>query len=165
MHLAITHLPVVLSFVGLILLAFSLARKYHPGVTVAFYILVAAGLFAIPAFFTGEGAEETAEHIPGIAESAIEKHESMASTSLWLIIATGLLALAGVVKVAGRHVFHTVKYPVLILAFIASGALGITAHLGGQIRHTEAGPGLAMQNAGDEDGIGKAEGEEKDDDD
>lgn len=63
-HLSLTHLPVILSFIGLIVLAVALIIKNDTVIKTAFYLLLFAGLLAIPVFFTGEGAEETVEKLP-----------------------------------------------------------------------------------------------------
>ena len=63
-HLALTHVPVILSFVGLVILVISFFKKNETTTRIAFYILLAAGLFAIPVYATGEGTEEVVEKLP-----------------------------------------------------------------------------------------------------
>jgi uncharacterized membrane protein len=144
-HLALTHVPVIFSITGVIVLAVSLLQKNYTAARMSFYLLIAAGLFALPVFFTGEGAEENIEHIAGVSESIIEKHESLANISLWIIIATALLALIGLLRLAGRQLFQIMRFLVLTFAFLSAGFMGYTAHLGGQIRHSEIRSGM---NAG-----------------
>lgn len=136
-HLALTHLPVILTLTGSVILAISLFIRNVTVTKVAFYILIAACVFALPVFFSGEGAEETVEHLPGVSESLIQKHESWANISIYIIIGTGLLALAGLFKIEGKPLMQTLRYFVLLAAIVSSGLIGWTAHLGGRIRHTE----------------------------
>jgi uncharacterized membrane protein len=136
-HLAMTHIPVILSLTGLVILVIALIRKNYMATRISFYILIAAGLFSFPVFFSGEGAEEVIEHFPGVSGSAIERHEGLANTSLWIIIATAILALAGLFGFANKSVFRMIKLFVLFFALLSSAFMGFTAHLGGQIRHTE----------------------------
>jgi hypothetical protein len=63
-HLALTHMPVILSLTGLVTLVVSLIMKNTVVIKTSFYIFLAAGLLSIPVYFTGEGAEEMVEHLP-----------------------------------------------------------------------------------------------------
>lgn len=149
-HLALTHVPVILSLTGLVVLVISLVRKNITGTRIAFYILLAAGLFSLPVFFSGEGAEEAVEELPGVSETIIEKHENIAGLSLWFILGTGFLSLIGLLKIAGKQLVRVAKFAVLALAFVTAGLMFYTAHLGGQIRHTEIQGALAMNSEGEE---------------
>ncbi|HEY0676882.1 MAG TPA: DUF2231 domain-containing protein [Chitinophagaceae bacterium] len=160
-HLALTHMPVVLSLTGLVILIISLIRKNQTGMNISFYILLAAGLFTIPVFLSGEGAEEMVERIPGVSEAVIEKHEDVAKISLWIILATALVAIAGLIRKAGKQL-QFVRYFVLIFAIASAGLMVFTAHLGGQIRHTEISSSVA-QNSQD-GGEGNVNNEEDEDD-
>jgi biotin transporter BioY len=142
-HLALTHIPVVLSLTGLVMLAVSMISKNNTALRISLYIFLAAGLFTLPVFFTGEGAEEVVEEIPGVAGSMIEKHEDIAKYTLWTILITAFVSLAGLVKLNGRSFFNSLKYPLLVLAIVSAGLMTATAHFGGQIRHTELNNNIA----------------------
>ena len=161
-HLALTHMPVILSLTGLVILIVSLVRN-NPTVTkISFYILIAAGLFALPVFFTGEGAEETVEHLPGISDAIIEDHETIAKISLIIVLATALLAAAGLIRIAMKPMMNVVKYVVLLLSVVSTGLMLRTAHLGGQIRHTEIRATLADENpVNEQDGKQASEAAQK----
>jgi uncharacterized membrane protein len=136
-HLAFTHLPVVLTLVGLVILIVSLIKKNKVLTTVSFYIFVFAGLAALPVYFTGEGAEETVEHLPGVSESLIEKHEEFAKIAFIAILITGIISLAGLFRFTYTSLAKPVRVLTLAFAISSSVLLAQTAHLGGQIRHTE----------------------------
>lgn len=150
-HLALTHVPVILSFTGLAFLLGSYFIK-NPFLTkVAFFTLAAAALFALPVYLTGEGTEHAIENLPGISEGIIEEHEEVAKIALIVIMATGILALAGIFF-SGRFA-KGLRIAVLVLAIGSAGALAQTAHLGGQIRHSEIRPDyVATQNATPDNG-------------
>ena len=166
-HLALTHLPVVLTLAGMIILIVSLIIKNTSVTRVGLYILIAAGLAALPVYFSGEGAEEMVENIPGVSEAIIEQHEDVAKLSLIAIIITAVAGLIGLMSFITQRFGKPVYIGVLLLSFIATGLLAQTAHLGGQIRHSEIRPGSALANAdqnGNEADFGEANNQEEDDD-
>ena len=113
--------------------------------TITSYILIIiAGLAAIPVFLSGEGAEEAVENLPGVSESIIEKHEEVAKLGLISIAASGVLALAAIFSSRWQSISRLFRIVVLMFSVI-SGALMIqTAHLGGQIRHSEIRTGAIL---------------------
>ena len=74
-HLALTHVPVILSLTGLVMLLLSLYLKNTILIRVSYIFILVAGLMVLPVYFTGEGAEESVEKLPGVSEAVIEKHE------------------------------------------------------------------------------------------
>lgn len=160
-HLALTHIPVILSLTGLVLLSVSLFSRNQQVARISFYILITAGLFTLPVFFTGEGAEEAVENIPGVAGALIEKHEETAKVSLWIILLTAFLSATALVRIKMKNLLPVLKFPVLILALLSAGAMALTAHYGGRIRHTEINTNAVASAAGGE----QAAGGDQDDDD
>ena len=145
MHLALTHVPVVLSLVGLVVLIVGLLKRNDTLTKTAFYLLVFAGITAIPVFFTGEGAEETIEHLPGVSENVIEKHEALAKVAFGLVGAAAIVSLVGILFYRQAAIRRAIGPLVLILAFATSVIMVVTAHLGGQVRHTEIRSGFEVQ--------------------
>ncbi len=78
MHLALTHVPVILSLFGLIMLAVAFCIKNTTITRTSYILILIAGIAAIPVYFTGEGAEEAIENLPGVSEAIIERHEEVA---------------------------------------------------------------------------------------
>jgi hypothetical protein len=66
----------------------------------ALWIIFCCCLLAMPAFFSGEGAEELIEELPGVSHELIHEHEEKAEVFIWLCAATGLLALFSALPVA-----------------------------------------------------------------
>lgn len=145
-HLALTHVPVTLSLVGLTMLIVAFFIKNTTLTKTSYILLLIAGIFALPVFFTGEGAEEAVENLPGVSDTIIERHEEMAKFAMISICAAGLTALAALLTFTWQKTFRISKVVVLLLALVASGLMIQTAHLGGQIRHSEIRNGFTVQN-------------------
>ena len=146
MHLAFTHVPVILSLVGLGMLIVSFLTKNSILTKTSYYIIVISGMAALPVFFTGESTEEAVEHLPGVSETIIERHEEVAKMAMVSIVAGGLLALVALISFRWFLAARLLKVGVLVLTFISGGLMIQTAHLGGQIRHTEIRNGMTAAN-------------------
>jgi uncharacterized membrane protein len=151
MHLALTHVPVILSLVGLIILAVAFFVKNSTLTKTSYVLILIAGIAAIPVFFTGEGTEEAIENLPGVSEAVIERHEDVAKLAMISIVVAGLAALAALFSFRWQIATRVFKVVVLLLAITSGGLMAQTAHLGGQIRHTEIRNSVAFQN-GNESG-------------
>ena len=62
-HLLSNHLPLTIPFIGIIILMISIFVKSPVVKRTGYFILVLGGLFTIPTFLSGEGAEEIVEHL------------------------------------------------------------------------------------------------------
>lgn len=152
-HLALTHVPVILSFVGLAVLIVAIIRKNDILTKTAFYLLFFAGITAVPVFFSGEGAEETVEYLPGVSVGVIEKHEEVATVSFVVTSVAALVSLIGLLLYNKVQVRRFARPLVLVLALVTAGLMAVTAHLGGQVRHTEIRSGFTPQSGnGDNSG-------------
>jgi uncharacterized membrane protein len=152
MHLALTHVPVILSLVGLIMLIVAFLTKNSILTKTSYVVLLIAGVAAIPVFFTGEGTEEAIEKLPGVSEAVIERHEEVAKLAMVSVSAAGLLALAALFLFRWQVASRVFKLVVLLLAITSAGLMAQTAHLGGQIRHTEIRNGFVLQNGNEAGG-------------
>jgi uncharacterized membrane protein len=152
MHLALTHVPVILSLVGLIMLIVAFLTKNSTLTKTSYVVLLIAGFAAIPVFFTGEGTEEAIEKLPGVSEAVIERHEEVAKLAMVSVSAAGLLALAALFLFRWQVASRVFKLVVLLLAITSAGLMAQTAHLGGQIRHTEIRNGIVLQNGNEAGG-------------
>lgn len=156
-HLALNHAPLFLSILGGGILLLGMIKKNESFKNLSFYFLIAAAIFTIPVFLTGEGTEELIEHLPGVNESAIERHEDMAKISLIIIIITGIVALAGFFLKKKAGIAKAIWGTALILSLASFGGIAKTAHLGGLIRHSELQAGATTEvkenesEAGEED--------------
>jgi uncharacterized membrane protein len=146
LHLALTHVPVILSLAGLIMLAVAFFIKNSTLTKTSYILLFIAGLVALPVFFTGEGTEEAVEKLQGVSGTVIERHEDVAKLAMIMIAAAALTALAALLSFRWQTASRIFKVAVLLLAITSGGFMAQTAHLGGQIRHTEIRPAVDLQN-------------------
>jgi len=115
----------------------------------SYILLLVAGVVAMPVYFSGEGTEEMIEKLPGVSEVIIEKHEEVAKLAMLSIAAAGVFAFAALFSFKWQMAARVLKTLVLILAVTSGGLMAQTAHLGGQIRHTEIRNGGTLQNGND----------------
>jgi uncharacterized membrane protein len=145
-HLALTHVPVILSFVGLVLIVVGVVIKNPTVIKTSFYVFVFAGLLSIPVFLTGEQSEEVVENMPGVSKDIISTHESFATTSFVVLLGTAAFSILGLILYRRKTWINTIIPLVLLFSLASAGAMARTAHLGGQIRHTEIRPGAVVQD-------------------
>jgi len=84
----------------LALLLWGIARRVPTIVRGALRLTVALGLVTLVVYFTGEAAEELVEGLPTFAEPLVERHEALALWTTVAVAATGVLAVAAVVRSA-----------------------------------------------------------------
>jgi uncharacterized membrane protein len=161
-HLMLNHVPVVAPVMAGLLLLIGFAVKSQAVLRAGLATLVAAALFAIPVYFTGEPVEEIAEKLPGISKQQIETHEDSAKATLIFLGILGAGSLGALLSYRRRSLPTGIGAAVLALCIITAGQVAWTAHLGGQIRHTELGAGGATAAAQD---AGETGGDHDDDDD
>jgi hypothetical protein len=92
----------------------------------------------VPTYLTGEPAAGVVGRLADISADAIERHDEAATGAFVAIGLAGLAALASLIL--GRRKGQVPRWltaTTLVLALVASAWLGVTANLGGQIRHTE----------------------------
>ncbi|MBD1384330.1 hypothetical protein IDJ75_03500 [Mucilaginibacter rigui] len=139
-HLLITHLPIVGAVLGAFVLAHGIWRKSNTTLIAAYNLLIISAIGAGIAYATGEGAEETVEHLQGISKNVIEEHAESALISLVSLLITGGIAAIGLFVTLKSTAFNR---PVALLALTAAlvsfGFIARTGYSGGQIRHTEIG--------------------------
>jgi len=137
-HLILNHIPLI--GIGFVILLFiiGLLRKSNELIKVSLIFVVIVALWAIPAYLTGEPAEEIVENLPGISENLIKSHEESAETAFIFTEIVGALAL---ITLFVRRFFQTLgnrlTIIVLIGLLISGGLIAWTANLGGKINHPE----------------------------
>lgn len=137
-HLLTNHLPIILPACGITILIAGVILKSEVIKRVGFAVLIGGGLATIPAFISGEGAEEIAENIVGINEASIEEHEEQAKVFAILSYVLGATGIVGMIislkKLSINKLYSpaVIIYGVLVMYFAYN-----TGSSGGQIRHTE----------------------------
>jgi uncharacterized membrane protein len=138
MHLVLNHIPVFTTAFGLVLLIFAKFGTNQTVLRMSLYTLIAGALFAVPAYLTGEPAENAVERMVGISDSSIDAHEDIAGIAL---ASSALLGLAAASLVYWMHTRALVARPIvvglIVLATASASLYTVTAYLGGQIHHSE----------------------------
>ncbi len=144
LHLLLNHVPVLGTVFGLGLLSYGMWRKSSELQKAALGAFVIASLVGVPAYLTGEPAEEGVESLPGVSKVIIEQHESAAAFAFTGIVVLGVIALL-VLFLSRRGKMVSTSFAMLMLvgSIAVSGLMAWTANLGGQIRHTEIRPNAA----------------------
>ena len=137
LHLVLNHLPVFGILFGFVILALGVWRRNESWTRLALGVLVVVGITAALTMMTGEGAEEAVEHLPGVSESIIHDHEEAAEITALITYALGAGALVSLWVFRRRTIPRVLSVMALVFTMATTGFVAYTAHLGGQIRHTE----------------------------
>jgi hypothetical protein len=146
LHLAFTHVPVLLSITGLIMLIVSFIIKSRTLTRTSYVIIAIAGVAAIPVYLTGEATEEAIEKLPGVSENIISEHQEIAMWAMISVAIAGVLALFAFFSFKWPAVARVSKILVLVATLATGWLMAQTAHLGGQIRHSEIRNGVTAEN-------------------
>ncbi|MBU3741813.1 MAG: hypothetical protein FGM24_05955 [Candidatus Kapabacteria bacterium] len=145
-HLVLNHAPLFGLLGAMLLLLGGLLRKSHDVIRAGLLVAVATAIVAVPAYFSGENAEESIEHMQGVNEQAMEEHEDAATWVLVASSAAGIVALAGfALGRSNEQHLRTGATAVALVAAVGIGIAGYVNNLGGQIRHPEISTGATAQ--------------------
>jgi uncharacterized membrane protein len=137
-HLLITHLPIIGSILGGLVLIHGIFTKSDQTKIAAYNIFILSSIGAVIAYFTGESAEESVENLKGVVEATIKPHEEFALVALISLIILGLASILGlVVTLRKSSLSRIIAFVIFIISIISFGLVARTGYLGGQIRHTE----------------------------
>ncbi|MCS6816485.1 MAG: hypothetical protein N0A16_06955 [Blastocatellia bacterium] len=136
-HLLLNHIPVIGLWLGIVLYLVALVKKPEwRSLSLGVFVLMA--VLTLPAYLSGEPAEEMLHGWPGISEATIEEHEEAALPTLITMLVLGAVALVGLVRFRSAGTWSRgYGWFVLVLALAAGILIGRTAHLGAYIRHPE----------------------------
>lgn len=138
LHLLLNHLPILGTLFGICLLIYGLLGKNKSLENAGLITLVIITLLTIPAFLTGEGAEETVEHLQDVSEPYIEAHEDLAGVAFWLMMATGVMALFTFFVSTMRNNRNIILKIITVLLAVGTFVIMImVGNYGGKIRHSE----------------------------
>lgn len=162
LHLILNHLPILGVLFGLLIMAGGFLLKNNAVKRTALGMFVLSAVCAIPAYLTGEPAEEMVENLPGVTENLMEAHEDLANIFLWVTGALGALSLLTFFADLKAKTIASTLYGITFVAALGSMVLAQRVGAsGGEIRHTEIRTGATV--AGNENQTGKST-EAKDDD-
>ena len=137
-HLLFTHFPIMGSCFGLLVLGIGLIIDNVTVRKTGYAILVFTALLTIPAFISGEGAEEIKERTEGVSHRLIHEHEENGEIALWLSEVMGILAaLAFYAEHTGHRWRRILSIVTLIFTLLTFGVMTRTGNSGGKISHPE----------------------------
>jgi uncharacterized membrane protein len=141
LHLMLNHVPVLGTAFGLALIGWAFMRRSEELKKVSLGVFIVVALLAIPAYLTGEPAEELVKNLPGVSKASIEQHEEAAQAAFAGVLIVGIAALGGLIFFRhGKPVPNWLAAIVVVLSLIVIALMARTANLGGLIRHTEIRP-------------------------
>jgi uncharacterized membrane protein len=136
LHLLSNHFPILGSLFGILLLVIALLKSNLKTTLSAYIILLISGIGGIVAYFTGEPAEESIEHVKGISHKLIHVHEEMAENSLIFIFLLTAAAIIGLwAERAKWESAKKIEMATLVIGIVAFILFAFTGYLGGHIRH------------------------------
>lgn len=155
LHLLFNHLPIVGTYLSLLVLIAGFILKNGTVKNTGLGLLVVAALVAIPAFLTGEPAEEILESAGQANDQFIEEHEETAEWALWVCEIAGALALAALfTSLRKMNIARILTIAATIVGLMSSLAWIKVGSTGGEIRHTEVRSGnskIVAPAVGDDD--------------
>ena len=138
LHLVLNHIPIVATYGSLLVLITGYILKNQTVRQTGLVLLVAASVFAIPAYLTGDPAEDILEAAGQANHNFIEEHEELAEGVVWFCVTTGLLSLiAFVTSLRKMNIAKPLTLIVTVASLGCSIALYKVGETGGEIRHTE----------------------------
>jgi len=144
-HLTVNHLPIIIPIVGFLILVGGMILKSEIIKRTAYAVFFFGALTTIPAFSSGEGAEEIVEHMEGVTHHIIHEHEEAAETFALLSYALGLLSLIALWANWKKKSFAgNAQYVILALSLVVLFTGNVTGTTGGEVRHTEIRPGYVQ---------------------
>lgn len=155
LHLLINHLPTVGTVVGLGLFIVALLGKSEELQRASLGVFLIIGLLTIPAYVTGNAAQEVlVDTEPEASQLWINRHQDAALVALVFMEITGALAWFGLWQY--RRIGRMTRGNLLaVLAFVivSVSLMARAANLGGEIIHTEIRSGLDTTVTEEADGL------------
>ena len=145
LHILLNHFPTIGAIVGVGLFIVALVWKSKDLTRASLGLFVVIGLLTIPAYVTGNMAEEVLLEGPGVSEAYVHRHQDAALLAFIFMQIAGALAWFGLWQY--RRIARTTTWnlsAVLVVAVIAVGLMARAASFGGEIRHTEVRQGAEI---------------------
>jgi hypothetical protein len=134
----VNHLPVIgMLFAAYLLVYARFVSRSKESIKIALFGVFLVGLTGLPAYFSGEAAEEMMEHQAGISEVLIESHEDLAKTAFVLTQISAVIGFLGLIVQKKNPKTMVFVHLALVSTGVSLGALGLTAQSGGLINHPE----------------------------
>jgi len=138
LHLLLNHIPIVGLFISFLVLIVGFILKNQTIKRTALALVIFSSLASIPAFYSGENAEDVIENLPSTSETLLHNHEQSAKLFFKIMLITGGLALIVLVVDLTDKIWSKPLYLPLIIGMVFCIYLAKDAGTsGGEIRHPE----------------------------
>lgn len=124
-------------FVACLLIYARFVSRSQESIKIALLSVFLVGLTGLPAYFSGEAAEEMMEHQAGISKALIESHEDLAKTAFALTQISAVIGFLGLIIQKKNPKTMLMVNIAIVSTGVSLGALGLTAQSGGLINHPE----------------------------
>src|SRR5688572_15912453 len=116
-HLALNHFPIISTIMGslILIVGYVFFRKNDTVRNIALGVFVFSAIVAVPAYFSGEGAEEIVEGLPGVTENTIEQHEDLGKLFFIAIEILGILAILSFITFRMKNKLSSFLYPLTMI--------------------------------------------------
>lgn len=139
-HLLLNHVPVIGAVVGLGLFLLALVRRNDDLKKASLEVWFVVSLLTLPAFLSGNAAEQAIAERPDVSQALMTAHEDAAVLALVFMQITGVLAWVGLWQFRRSSPVRPLRWTlsaVLVLSVLTVAVMARTANLGGEIRHPE----------------------------
>ena len=138
LHLLLNHFPIIGLLIGIGVLAYGIFKNNQQINVIGLVIITLMAMIAVPAYLTGEEAEEAVEHIKGVTNDLIHEHEELAEKAILLMAVLGALALTSLYAIKKELAFaKKITLITFIVSLVTFGLFAKVGNLGGNIRHSE----------------------------
>ena len=137
-HLLLNHFPTVGTIVALGLYIVALWSKSSELRRASLVVFFGIAMLSIPAYVSGNAAQEMIVKRPGVSEALIETHQSWALVALLFVELTGLFAWLALWQTRRTSApANSTLMAVLVCSLITFGLMANAANIGGEITHPE----------------------------
>lgn len=137
-HLLLNHWPILGTFVALCLFVCALFSAQDSLKQASLILFAFIALMAIPAYMSGNSAQEFLKETPDVSMERIQTHQGAALLALICMEITGAISLIGLWSFSRKKrpaVWNTAA--VLLLSILTFALMSVTGTTGGEIRHPE----------------------------
>ena len=134
-HLLINHYPMIVSFIGAILLLIGVWRKNDRVNRISLWLFFAEALLSVAVFWSGEVAGRNSGMLADPAGNLLRQHQEAARLTFLLIGSTGLTSVFGLIMLYRRSYLARLIVPlVLVLSIVGTAFVTYTTIKGRQIK-------------------------------
>jgi len=137
-HLVLNHFPIILPFIGLLVIIGGFIVKSEIVKRTAYCIFILGAVAAFAAIATGDGAEEVVKQINGISKNLIHEHEEKAEVFALLSYVLGLSSIVALWSNWKKKSYSNyIAFTIIVYSFVVLYFAQQTGTTGGEIRHSE----------------------------